>query len=167
MKRERRSASTQEKGLSYYLSLPYPITLYPAEEGGYVAEVRDLPGCLTQGEAVTEVLELIEDAKRGWLELALETGGVIPEPMTDFYSGKFVVRIPKNLHRQLAETAASEGVSLNQYVLALLAGGLAPTTHLNRGSNASRKPSPSRLNPITVRKIATPGRVETHHASRR
>jgi hypothetical protein len=77
--------------------------------------------------------------------------------MTDFYSGRFVVRIPKSLHRQLAETAASESVSLNQLVLTLLAGGL-PAPRLNRGSNASHKPSPSRLNPITV---------ETHQASRR
>jgi antitoxin HicB len=160
-----RTTAKKAKGLDYYLHLRYPITLYPAEEGGFVAEIRDLPGCLTQAETATEVFELIEDAKRGWLALALDRGMTIPEPKDD-YSGRFVVRIPKDLHRQLAETAASDGVSLNQLVLTLLAGGL-PATHLNRGSNASRSPSPSRLNPITVRKIATPGRVETHHASRR
>ncbi|WP_042226876.1 toxin-antitoxin system HicB family antitoxin, partial [Paenibacillus popilliae] len=33
------------------------------------------------------------------------------------YSGKFNVRIPKTLHRQLAEQSEREGVSLNQYVL--------------------------------------------------
>src|SRR5215471_12153761 len=36
-----------------------------------------------------------------------------------------------------------------------------------RGSSASRKPSPKRLNPSTVTKIATPGKVATHHAEAR
>ncbi|WP_273039079.1 type II toxin-antitoxin system HicB family antitoxin [Iningainema tapete] len=37
-----------ERTLDYYLNLNYPITLYPdTEEGGYVAEIKDLPGCLT------------------------------------------------------------------------------------------------------------------------
>lgn len=33
------------------------------------------------------------------------------------YSGRLVLRIPRSLHRQLKEQAASEGVSLNQYML--------------------------------------------------
>src|SRR5229473_2724113 len=36
-----------------------------------------------------------------------------------------------------------------------------------RGSSASRRPSPNRLNPNTVTKIATPGKVATHHAEAR
>ena len=119
-----RATANRKKELDYYLSLAYPITLYPVEEGGFVAEVRDLPGCLTQGETAAEALRMLDDAKRGWLELALERHIVIPEPRPDSYSGKFVVRLPKSLHRRLAETAANEGVSLNQYVLSILAGGL-------------------------------------------
>lgn len=37
------------------------------------------------------------------------------------YSGKLMVRIPKELHRQLAEAAKENGVSLNQYALYKLA----------------------------------------------
>ena len=125
---KKRVTTSREKDLKYYLNLPYPITLYPAGEGGYVAEIRDLPGCLTQGETAAETLELIEDAKRGWLEVALEDGSIIPEPATHSYSGRFVVRLPKSLHRQLAEAAEREDVSLNQYVLFLLAGRLASST---------------------------------------
>lgn len=33
------------------------------------------------------------------------------------YSGKLVLRIPRSLHKILKETAAAEGVSLNQYML--------------------------------------------------
>lgn len=37
------------------------------------------------------------------------------------YSGKLMLRIPKELHRQLAEAAKENGVSLNQYALYKLA----------------------------------------------
>ena len=37
------------------------------------------------------------------------------------YSGKILLRIPKELHRTLAEAAKKNGVSLNQYVLYKLA----------------------------------------------
>jgi hypothetical protein len=48
----------------------------------------------------------------------------IPEPSyPEEYSGKFNLRIPRSLHRQLAESAERDGVSLNQYVAALLARG--------------------------------------------
>src|SRR5262249_45318585 len=38
---------------------------------------------------------------------------------------------------------------------------------LSRGSTMSRRPSPSKLKPSTVRKMASPGKVENHHASGR
>lgn len=37
------------------------------------------------------------------------------------YSGKLMLRVPKELHRALAEAAKSNGVSLNQYALYKLA----------------------------------------------
>jgi hypothetical protein len=42
-------------------------------------------------------------------------------PQRREYSGKFNVRIPKSLHAALASEAESEGVSLNQLVVAKLA----------------------------------------------
>lgn len=106
------------KDLQYYLSLPYRIVLHPADEGGFVAEIQELPGCLTQGESVQEAMEMIEDAKRAWLEVALEDGIEISEPIrdTEEYSGKLNIRIPKSLHRILSEKAKEENVSLNQYI---------------------------------------------------
>ena len=77
------------KRINYYLALPYKYTLYPAEEGGYVIEIPDLPGCITQAETADEVLAMIEDAKRGWIEIALEQGIEIPETVKEDYSGKF------------------------------------------------------------------------------
>ena len=40
------------------------------------------------------------------------------------YSGKIPLRIPRELHRDLAETAKDQGVSLNQYCLYILSRGL-------------------------------------------
>jgi len=105
------------KGLDYYLALPYKYALYPAEEGGYVIEIPDLPGCITQAESADEALAMIEDAKKGWIEIALEQGIEIPEPAKDDYSGKFNVRVPKSLHKYLAELAKKENISLNQLIL--------------------------------------------------
>ena len=43
-----------------------------APETGYWAEVPSLPGCVTQGETLKEVREMISDAVRGWLQCAWE-----------------------------------------------------------------------------------------------
>ena len=66
---------------------------------------------------------MAEDARTGWIETEYEEGRNIPEPSFQEYSGKFNVRIPKSLHRALADAAAQDGVSLNQYVVMLLSSG--------------------------------------------
>ena len=65
IKREKRSSLRTKKRIDYYLSLPYKYALYPAEEGGYIAEMPDLSGCITQANTENEALAMIEDAKRG------------------------------------------------------------------------------------------------------
>ncbi|BAU09892.1 hypothetical protein LEP3755_03680 [Leptolyngbya sp. NIES-3755] len=56
----------------------YPIVIYPADEGGYVAEVPALKGCLAQGETLTEVLEELEIVKELWIETATKRGQTLP-----------------------------------------------------------------------------------------
>ncbi|MGH2412271.1 MAG: type II toxin-antitoxin system HicB family antitoxin [Microcystaceae cyanobacterium] len=70
----------EKQSLEYYLNLQYPITLYPASEGGYVAEIKDMPGCLTQGETLEETIENINEARELWIETAYEAGDEIPVP---------------------------------------------------------------------------------------
>ncbi|MGK7930686.1 MAG: type II toxin-antitoxin system HicB family antitoxin [Microcystaceae cyanobacterium] len=72
--------STHRQSLEYYLNLPYAITLYPESEGGYVAEIKDLQGCLTQGETLEETMNNINEAKALWLETAYDEGDTIPLP---------------------------------------------------------------------------------------
>lgn len=111
-----------EKTLDYYIALPYTIELAPNEEGGWVVGIKELPGCISQGDTPEEALVMIRDAQEGWLTVALEDRMPIPEPRTlDEYSGKFVVRLSRSLHRDLVQVAESEGISLNQYINTALA----------------------------------------------
>ena len=110
------------KPLDYYLKLNYSITLYPdPDDGGYVAEIKDLPGCLTQGETLVETIDNIAEARELWIETVYESGGEIPLPSTEIdESRELLLRIPKSLHRCLKEAADNEEISLNEYILSLL-----------------------------------------------
>ena len=111
-----------EKTIEYYMSLPYTIELRREPEEGWFVQVKELRGCMSQGQTQEEALAMIQEAMELWLEVALEDGLSIPEPRTEEdYSGKFVVRVPRSLHQELVERAAREGVSLNQYINVALA----------------------------------------------
>ena len=114
-----------EKNLEYYMGLPYRVEVVKDnEEGGYALRGPELPGCVTCAATVEEGLAMIEDAKRCWLTAALEDGLHIPEPVKlEEYSGQFKLRIPRSLHRQLAQRSSEEGISMNQYCLYLLSKG--------------------------------------------
>ena len=53
--------------------LNYPIVVYPCDEGGFVAEVPALKGCLAQGETLAETLEELDIVKQLWIETAQKT----------------------------------------------------------------------------------------------
>ena len=116
---------TERKEMAFYLSLRYPVTIHSDPESGYVAEIEELPGCMTQAEPIDEAFRAIEDARQLWIKTAYDEGQDIPLPRDmEEYGGKFLVRIPKSLHHALVRAAKREGVSLNQYVTSLLASGV-------------------------------------------
>ena len=89
------------KTLNEYLALPYRMEIVEdREEGGYVVSYPDLPGCLTCGETIESAVENARDAKK---------------------AGQFKLRLPRSLHRALAEHSQREGISMNQYCVYLLA----------------------------------------------
>jgi antitoxin HicB len=110
------------KTLNEYLALPYKLEIVPDPyEGGYVVSYPELPGCISGGETLESAIANAEDAKAAWLAAAIEDGSPIAEPGSiDNYSGQFKLRIPKSLHRSLAEHSKREGISMNQYCLYLL-----------------------------------------------
>lgn len=106
----------------------YQKTIRPLDEdegGGFLAEVPDLAGCMADGETEAEAIANAEEAIAEWIAAAREMGRDIPEPgALDRFSGKWVQRVPKSLHRKLAAEAKREGVSLNALATSLLAEGL-------------------------------------------
>ena len=110
------------KKIDEYLKKPYTMQLIEdPDEGGYVVSFPELPGCFSSGETLEEAIHNATEAKKQWLEAALEQGLFIKEPHElEDYSGQFKLRIPKSLHRLLARQARAEGVSMNQYCVYLL-----------------------------------------------
>ena len=107
----------------------YPFQVRPlAEEdgGGYLIEFPDLPGCVSDGATIEEAIANGADALQSWMATAREFGDPIPppsQPSDEAYSGRWNMRVPKSLHRRLAERAKAEGVSLNTLAVTLLAEG--------------------------------------------
>lgn len=104
------------------MKFKYPIEVFWSEEDeGYIAVAPDLPGCSAYGASEEQAIHEIHHAAEAWIEAATRAGHEIPEPSIDaHYSGKFLMRVPKHLHAQLARAAKKQNVSLNQYVLYLL-----------------------------------------------
>ena len=91
--------------------------------GGWLAEVPELTGCMSDGETQEEALANVQEAVRDWISAAKEKGARVPRPALfeeASFSGKFTLRLPKSLHRHLSERAEAEGVSLNQLILAMV-----------------------------------------------
>ncbi|MCH7699597.1 MAG: DUF2188 domain-containing protein [Chloroflexi bacterium] len=106
-----------DEQIAEYVAKPYTRMLTPAEEGGYTAEVLEVPGAISEGGTPDETMAMINDALGGVIAVMLEDGETIPEPMgVDEYSGRFNLRLSTETHRLAALRAQLESVSLNQWV---------------------------------------------------
>jgi antitoxin HicB len=106
-----------------YMALPYRIELIPGETA-WVVSIPDLPGCLSQGRTPEDALERIKEAQELWIEGAIRDGLPIPTPSASGekeYSGRLLIRIPADMHRDLARVAEEQRVSINLYVATALA----------------------------------------------
>ena len=110
------------KTLNDYMAMSYRMEIVEdKDEGGFVVTYPDLPGCITCGETIESAVVNATDAKKAWIEAALEEGIEIQEPDSlEEYSGQFKLRIPRSLHRMLAEHSKREGISMNQDCVYLL-----------------------------------------------
>ena len=112
--------------LNYYMQLPYRVEVVEdKEEGGFALRCPELSGCMTAAPTIEEGFKALEDAKREWFAACIEDGISIPEPAAlEDYSGQFKLRLPKSLHRRLAQRSREEGVSMNQSCVYLLSKGV-------------------------------------------
>ena len=74
--------------------LKYTVVFEPAEQGGYVASVPALPGCLSQGETFEEAVKMIKDAISGYLIVLKEKGQEIPKESEEVVISKVEVYRP-------------------------------------------------------------------------
>ncbi|WP_412060748.1 type II toxin-antitoxin system HicB family antitoxin [Rubrivirga sp. IMCC45206] len=59
--------------------LRYEVIVYWSDaDGAYLAEVPELPGCLSDGDTHAEAGASAEDAMRAWIETARELGREVP-----------------------------------------------------------------------------------------
>jgi predicted RNase H-like HicB family nuclease len=59
----------------------YEVIIYwSKEDGAFVAEVPELPGCMADGKTYREAVGNVEDVIQEWIETARELGRAIPEP---------------------------------------------------------------------------------------
>ena len=118
-----------KKDLDYYMSLSYRAEIIEdKEEGGFALHCPELPGCVTCADTISQGILMLEDAKKCWFEACLEDGIPIPEPdHIRNYSGQFKLRLPRSLHKALAEQSRKEGISMNQYCIYLLSSGMRAT----------------------------------------
>ena len=76
---------------------------------------------MTEADDFDEAARQIRDAMHVWIVDTVESGDPVPEPKAEEeFSGKFSVRLPRSLHRDLVHQAEREGVSLNQYITTVL-----------------------------------------------
>ncbi len=110
------------KTLNDYMKLNYRMEIIEdRDEGGFVVSYPELPGCITCGETIESAVASALDAKKAWLEAAIDEKIEIHEPDSlENYSGQFKLRMPRSLHRSLAEHSKREGISMNQYCVYLL-----------------------------------------------
>ena len=105
------------------MDLDYTLILKKDEEGDWVATVKELEGCIADGSTPEEAIQNVQSMKELWLRARVRSKRAVPLPEKEQedFSGKFLQRIPKALNRKAVAAAEREGVSLNQFVAAVLA----------------------------------------------
>jgi predicted RNase H-like HicB family nuclease len=96
--------------------------IWSREDQGYIATCPEFPGLSAFGESFEDAVAEAKLAQELFIETYESEGIPLPEPQSlAEYSGQFRLRIPSTLHAQLARKAEQERISLNQYILTILA----------------------------------------------
>lgn len=95
---------------------------YSKEDKGWIAVAPELPGCSAFGKTSKQALEELDTAIELWLNTAKSKKWDAPKPVASREpAGRILLRLPRKLHQEYLSLATEEGVSLNQYMLYVLA----------------------------------------------
>jgi len=106
--------------------LDYKIEISRGDNGDYIARIPRL-GCIADGKTINDAINELKEVAEVYLRLAEEDGKKIPLPEKyeeSDYSGKFTLRMPKSLHKMIAEQAEKEECSINQLIITYISMGL-------------------------------------------
>ena len=99
--------------------------VWSGDDEGFVATCPEFKGVSGIGKTAREALVEAQTALGLMVETFEEEKWALPEPVSlGSHSGQFRLRVPRGLHARLANAAATEGVSLNTYAVALLSSGV-------------------------------------------
>ncbi len=125
--------------MSKLTDYPFEVRPLSAEEGGgFLISFPDFAECISDGESVDEAIENGREALKATIAALKSKKLPVPTPNSGgIASGKFVARVPKTIHAQLATRARAEGVSLNALVLTFIAQGLVGRGIKDRANGAA------------------------------
>ncbi len=99
------------------------IVEWSEEDGCYIGTCPNLMLGGVHGNNETEVYRELCEVVEEWIQIYKDEGEVLPEATAGkAYSGKFVLRVGKDIHKKLAISALQEGESLNAYCVKKLVG---------------------------------------------
>lgn len=95
---------------------------YSKEDGGWIALAPELPGCSAFGKTSAKALKQLDTAIELWLYTARLKKWSVPKPLASREAaGRILLRLPRELHQDYLSLATEEGISLNQFMLYVLA----------------------------------------------
>lgn len=107
------------------MKLVYPACFYPCEEGGYTVIFPDLPGCVTEGDTLSEAMDMAVDAASGWLLDSIENNEQIPQAsdiksiVADEYENGFVSLVSIDLDeysKKYGDKAVKKTLTIPQWL---------------------------------------------------
>ncbi len=88
------------------------------EDHAHIAKCLEFPSLSAHGATMQSALKEIQSVVQATIEWMEEDGEDIPVPYgLKQYKGNLTLRVPSDMHRQLAILSAEQGVSINQYII--------------------------------------------------
>jgi predicted RNase H-like HicB family nuclease len=107
-----------KKSLKYYLGLNWSYTIEQNSQKGkkfFIIRVNELPGVCTDSKTIEKGMKDIQEALAATIELYLEQGDPIPEPIKkEEFKGNIAYRTSSERHYLLAKWAQQHHVSMNK-----------------------------------------------------
>lgn len=92
------------------------------EDACHIARCLEFPSLAAHGKKSEEALKAIKKVVAAAVKWMKEENESIPEPFgIRSFQGTLTLRVPPDVHRNLAIRSSEEGVSINQYILSRVA----------------------------------------------